>query len=120
MRFLYHALLFLAVLTTPLLRAADAPTEPAKRPWGTDMDYGPFLHYSILKPREPKPTTRSARRRPATRGGATTRGATAQPSGPNPNPPWKPGDLLATKGIAVKLADNAAICFDTETLRYGA
>jgi hypothetical protein len=120
MKKLLPALLCLIVLAVFRLRAADAPTKPSGPAHGLDMDYGPFLHYSILKPREPRPSTRPAQRRPATRATGGSPASVSKPPGPNPNPPWKPGDLLATKGVAVKLADNAAICFDTETLRYAA
>src|SRR5689334_20916219 len=114
MKKLLPSLLCLVALTA---QSADAPPNPPRPAHGIGMDYGPFQHYSILKPREPRPAARPAQRRSA----ATTRSAIpAKPPGPNPNPPWKPGDLLATKGIAVKLSDNAAICFDTETLRYAA
>lgn len=71
------------------------------------MDYGPFLSYSVLKPQKPQPTTKSAAKKTKSLAG-------------DPTPRWPAGDLLATKGIVVKLPGNAAICFDTDTCRYAA
>src|SRR5690242_11930479 len=104
MKNLFPAVLCLIALAA---QAADAPPKVLR---GIDMDYGPFLHYSILKPREPSPTTRRTQRRATTtRATGGSPASVSKPPGPNPNPPWKPGDLLATKGISVKLSDNAAI-----------
>ena len=72
-------------------------------PRGLDMDYGPFLSYSVLKPANPQPTTKKVKRQPG-----------------DPTPAWGAGDLMATKGIVIKLPGNAAICFDTDTCRYAA
>jgi glucose/arabinose dehydrogenase len=66
------------------------------------MDYGPFLAYSLLAPGAPShhPTTR-----PTT----------------IPHPlPWQPTELLAHRGITVKLPHNASICFDADQMRYAA
>jgi hypothetical protein len=81
-----------------------APRPPAK---GADMDYGPFLSYSVLKPQKPQPKLKPAAKK-------------AKPLPGDPTPRWPAGDLLATKGIVVKLPNNAAICFDTDTCRYAA
>src|SRR2546421_12058236 len=74
---------------------------------GARMDYGPFLSYSVLKPREreaaTKPAGKSVIKKSATKPTAT------KPSGANPLPPWKAGELLATKGITFKLGNDAAI-----------
>src|SRR5437660_12491648 len=98
--------------TIVLIRSPAIAVPDAKPSRGVDMDYGPFLNYSVLKPREPKPAG------PAKKPAAAAE--EKKPEGPNPNPPWKAGDLLATKGVAVKLDHGASICFDTETLRYAA
>jgi hypothetical protein len=93
--------------------AFSADAQPASAPVrrGMDMDYGPFLAYSVLAPRDPTTTRPAARRSPGQ----------PRPDGPNPSPPWRPGELLASKGVVVKLAGGrAAACFDTETLRYAA
>lgn len=100
---------FCLILLPCLAIAADAPkpaTKPATKPsQGLDMDYGPFLAYSVLKPQPPKmPGAKPAEKR--------------KPG--DPLPPWKAGDLLATKGITVKLGSDAAICFDTDTCRCAA
>src|SRR5947209_8717024 len=99
-------LLLYTLLLVPTLALSAAP-KPASQPAkGMDMDYGPFLSYSVLKPRPPlapgvKPSLEKHKNG-------------------DPTPPWKPGELLATKGITVKLGENAAVCFDTDTCRYAA
>jgi hypothetical protein len=81
--------------------ASAATTKPGK---GFAMDYGPFFSYSLLRPQAPKVAgAKAAKRVPG-----------------DPTPPWKAGDLLATKGISVKLGDNAGVCFDIDTCRYAA
>src|SRR5262245_33611891 len=78
-------------------------TEPTTRPRaGLDMDYGPFLAYSLLAP------------------GAPARHPTTKPT-TIPHPlPWQPTELLAHRGITAKLPHNAAICFDADQMRYAA
>ena len=105
-----HALgcLIGAVLLPGLLIAADAPaskstTKPVK---GLNMDYGPFISYSLLKPRPPLKTGVKA--------------SVEKHKNGDPTPLWKAGELIATKGINVKLGDSAAICFDADTCRYAA
>src|SRR4051812_24974047 len=89
-----------ALVRLPAL-AADSTTKP-NPPHGLDMDYGPFLSYSLLRP-----------------------GAPAKRSGPKPEPipmplPWKPEELIAHRGITVKLGNDANVCFDADTMRYAA
>jgi hypothetical protein len=96
-------LLSLALLPRMAL-AADVPKPATKPTKGFAMDYGSFLAYSVLKPQAPKvPGAKGAKRLPG-----------------DPTPPWKAGDLLATKGISVKLGDASGMCFDIDTCRYAA
>jgi hypothetical protein len=86
----------------PAARAADPKPAKPNPPHGLDMDYGPFLCYSVLKP-----------------------GAPAKPLATKPTSnllplPWNPDELIAHRGITVKLSNNAAICFDADTMRYAA
>jgi glucose/arabinose dehydrogenase len=93
------------VLLPCIAIAADAPKPATKPSQGLDMDYGSFLAYSVLKPQSPKvPGAKPAEKHQLG----------------DPLPPWKAGELLATKGITVKLAHDAAICFDIDTCRYAA
>src|SRR5438270_13378157 len=101
--------LFLAALIALSVSAADktATPETPRPPHGLDMDYGPVLSYSLLKP--------GAGALPAKKKDA--------PKEPKPEVqplPWKDGELIAARGITVKLADNAAVCFDSDTMRYAA
>lgn len=82
---------------------------------GEAMDYGPFLSFTVLRP--------AVEGQPAVKGSA-----------PNGDPHgWRPvemvgghpqpargdaGELLAVRGISVKLANDAAICFDADLLSY--
>lgn len=98
----------LAVASLALSVGSTAAPATKGPPKGSDMDYGPFLSYSVLKPQLP-PATQPA--------GAKKKPAPKKEPG-DPTPPWKAGDLMATKGIVVKLPGDAAVCFDTDTCRY--
>ncbi|HZK79907.1 MAG TPA: DUF6797 domain-containing protein, partial [Humisphaera sp.] len=84
---------------------------------GEEMDYGPFFSFTILRPAPP--------------GQAAVKGA--MPSG-DPHG-WRPvqivngypepartdaGELAAVRGIAVKLGNDAGVCFDADLLSYSA
>lgn len=100
----------LLVSNAPIVPAGEPA--PVKKPKqlvgppgrGSEMDYGPFLSYSVLRPRgvsapvgDVKPMPRVVSRHPTAQ---TTDG----------------GELLACKGISVHVGNDAAVCFDTDVL----
>jgi hypothetical protein len=97
MRTLLIALVFLPCVAF----AAPKPASEAAK--GMQMDYGPFMSYSLLKPRTAEEESPREKRKNG-----------------DPTPLWRAGDLLATKGISVKLGKEAGICFDMDTCRYAA
>lgn len=71
---------------------------------GSAMDYGPFLSYSVLRPRDVAAPVGAIR-------------PTPRAASPHPVPQTTDGgELLACKGITVHVGNNAAVCFDTDTL----
>ncbi|HWE02097.1 MAG TPA: DUF6797 domain-containing protein [Tepidisphaeraceae bacterium] len=97
---------------------ATTPKKSASAPGrGEEMNYGPFLSFTVLRP---EPAGQKV-----VHGGASN----GDPRG------WRPvqivdgipepartdaGELAAVRGIAVKVADDAAICFDADLLSYSA
>ncbi|MDB5303526.1 MAG: heme-binding protein [Phycisphaerales bacterium] len=79
--------------TKPARAAATQPKPPGR---GELMDYGPFLSYSVLRPKA----------------------ATAvKPAAGHPTPQkTDTGEILAVKGISIKVGNNASVCFDTDLL----
>jgi hypothetical protein len=86
--------------------AETKPTPPLLGPpgQGSAMDYGPFLSYSVLRPRDvatpvgsvkPAPRIVEGHPRPQTTDG---------------------GELVACKGITVHVGNDSAVCFDTDLL----
>lgn len=90
-------LLLMAIICLPA-RAAEP-----KPPRGLDMEYGPFLSYAVLQP-----------------GAPTGRPEKVKKGDVAVGYPWAPGDLLAARGITVKVAPDACVCFDADTMRYAA
>ncbi len=86
-----------------VLAAKDsaAPETPPATTRRASMDYGPFLTYSLTDLITPKalPTSK-----------------------PNAKPPAPREDVIALKGINIKLpgSTQATVCFDTDTLRFAA
>jgi hypothetical protein len=64
---------------------------------GDLMDYGPFLSYSVLRPGT---------------GGAMTRPA----AGERQPTVTDGGELLAVRGISIKVGNNSTVCFDTDLM----
>ena len=94
------------LLCTLLMLPCFAVNAANKSGKGLDMDYGPFICYSLLRPHMPAvPGVKAV--------------AEKHKDG-DPTPHWKAGELIATKGISVKLGTDAAICFDIDTCRYAA
>ncbi|MDB5354724.1 MAG: Cytochrome c [Phycisphaerales bacterium] len=79
--------------TKPARPAATQPKPPGR---GDLMDYGPFLSYSVLRP---KPS------------------AAVKPAAGHPAPQkTDTGEVLAVKGISIKVGNNASVCFDTDLM----
>src|SRR5207302_8028492 len=84
--------------------AEPKPKSPPPPPRGLDMEYGPFLCYSVLTPGAP------AKAPPKPKNGEPSTGEA-----------WQPDELIAARGITVKVGDGAAaVCFDADTMRYAA
>lgn len=73
---------------------------------GAAMDYGPFLTYSVLRPSPELLSGGKSKVHPE------PRVTTGRPS------PEKTdgGELLATRGITIRVGNDAYVCFDTDTL----
>lgn len=81
----------------PAGRATTRPARPQGPSLGDLMDYGPFLSYSILRPR--------------------AAGATTQPTaGERHTARTDGGELLAVRGISIKVGNNSTVCFDTDLM----
>jgi hypothetical protein len=98
-----------AALST--LRAQQQQQPRGRRPAaaasiGSIMDYGPFFSSSLTMPPPRPASARGPATRPAARAGGRGR----------PTPPI----VLAARGITIKIGNNAAMCFDTETMRWAA
>jgi hypothetical protein len=101
------ALLLIGICCNARDAAAQARRgRPTSRPSiGAIMDYGPFVSSSL---------TMDAPRPPADPN--APRAANGRAARPKPLPPI----VIASRGVTVKLDNDMAVCFDTETFRWAA
>jgi glucose/arabinose dehydrogenase len=79
--------------TNPVKVTATQPKPPGP---GEVMDYGPFLSYSVLRPKA---------------------AVAMKPAAGHPVPQkTDTGEVLAVKGISIKVGNNASVCFDTDLM----
>ena len=106
-RFAAFALLSVACIVSNAAAQQPRGRRSGQPSMGASMDYGPFFSSSLTMP----PPRAAAARGPATRPAVSRAGTRGRPA---------PPVVLAARAITIKVGNNAAMSFDTETLRWAA
>lgn len=108
---------------------AEPPAPKGKRP---PMDYGPFLSYSVIRAHAAgQPAKMNPKAVPAPAPVSAPAPAKGEAGKPKPKGPpqeqvqtanigYQESDLLAAKGITIRVGKDACVCFDTDMVRMAA